>query len=67
MLENSRADDFRAQKIVTRKPFQSPPETMGPLTAPATWKSGTFSRKRENIAEAPFIVLDFDKIPTTVK
>lgn len=45
----------------------APPETMGPLTAPATWKSGTFSRKRENIAEAPFIVLDFDKIPTTGK
>jgi hypothetical protein len=43
----------------------APPETMGPLTAPATWRSSTFSRKRENIAEAPFIVLDFDKIPTT--
>ena len=38
---------------------------MGLLTTPATWQSGTFSRKRENIAESPFLVLDFDKIPTT--
>jgi hypothetical protein len=40
---------------------------MGLLTTPATWQSGTFSRKRENIAESPFLVLDFDKIPTTGK
>lgn len=45
----------------------APPETIGPLSAPATWRSGTFSRKRKNIAEAPFIVLNFDKIPTTGK
>jgi hypothetical protein len=32
-----------------------------------TLQGSTFNRKRECIAEAPFIVLDFDKIPTTGK
>lgn len=43
----------------------SPEEEVGPMTCPATWKPGTCHRKRENIAEERFAVLDFDTIPTT--
>ncbi|MDF1659965.1 MAG: hypothetical protein P1U58_20285 [Verrucomicrobiales bacterium] len=44
---------------------ETPAEKIGPMITPSTWKGGTFSRRRENIMEAPFIVLDFDSIPTT--
>lgn len=33
---------------------------LGPMTTPATWKTGTHSRMAENIAGAPYVVLDFD-------
>lgn len=33
---------------------------VGPMVAPATWKPGVISRAAENVAFAPFTVLDFD-------
>lgn len=39
---------------------QAPPDTLGPMTTPATWKAGAVSRSRDGIASAPYVVLDFD-------
>lgn len=39
---------------------QAPPDTLGPMTTPATWKAGAVSRSRDWIASAPYVVLDFD-------
>jgi len=30
------------------------------MVTPSTWKPGTVSRKRENVASSPYLVLDFD-------
>ncbi len=35
-------------------------EIIGPMVTPATWNAGTVSRTAENVATAPFTVLDFD-------
>lgn len=40
--------------------FHAPPDALGPMTTPATWKPGATSRSRAWIARAPFVVLDFD-------
>lgn len=34
---------------------------VGPMTTPAIWMPDTVSRKAENIAAAPYVVLDFDE------
>lgn len=36
------------------------PGSIGPMTSPAIWKPGTVSRSGQNVAAAPFTVLDFD-------
>lgn len=36
------------------------PEDVGPMVCPATWEAGTVSRKLENVATWPYVVLDFD-------
>jgi hypothetical protein len=43
--------------------FNASTEEVGPMVTPSTWRPETVSRKRENIIEAPFIVLDFDGKP----
>lgn len=40
--------------------LHEPAENIGPMVTPSTWKPGTVSRKRENVATAPFLILDFD-------
>ncbi len=35
-------------------------EEVGPMVTPSTWKTGITSRKQENIASAPYVILDFD-------
>lgn len=40
--------------------LHEPAENIGPMVTPSTWKPGTVSRKRENVASAPYLVLDFD-------
>ncbi|BCX46413.1 hypothetical protein HAHE_03210 [Haloferula helveola] len=35
-------------------------DPIGPMTTPATWKTGIHSRSGDNVASAPFTVLDFD-------
>ena len=35
-------------------------EEVGPMVAPSTWKRGAVSRKRQNVATEPYIILDFD-------
>lgn len=39
-------------------------DRIGPMTTPAIWKSGTFSRSSANVASSPFVVLDFDGFDT---
>jgi hypothetical protein len=36
------------------------PEEIGPMTAPALWKTGTVSRTCENVLASQFTILDFD-------
>lgn len=43
----------------TAADWQNAP-SVGPMVSPAIWKPGTFSRSAENVAAAPFVVLDFD-------
>lgn len=38
----------------------APEQSVGPMVSPATWPTGTISRAAENVATAPFMVLDFD-------
>ena len=35
-------------------------ERVGPMVAPSIWQPGTVSRAAENVAVAPYVVLDFD-------
>lgn len=35
-------------------------ERIGPMVTPAIWKPGTISRSADQVAQAPFVVLDFD-------
>ena len=38
----------------------APVNDVGPMVSPATWPSGIVSRSAENVATAPYTVLDFD-------
>ncbi len=40
--------------------LHQPAASIGPMVTPSTWKPGTASRKRENVASSPYLVLDFD-------
>jgi hypothetical protein len=40
--------------------LHEPAENIGPMVTPSTWKPGTVSRTRENVAAAPYVILDFD-------
>jgi hypothetical protein len=40
--------------------LHEPAANIGPMVTPSTWKPGTVSRKRENVASSPYLVLDFD-------
>lgn len=40
--------------------LHEPAKNIGPMATPSTWKPGTVSRKRENVATAPYVILDFD-------
>lgn len=42
--------------------WQDAEDGIGPMTTPATWKPGTISRSADQVATAPFTVLDFDEI-----
>lgn len=39
---------------------ESRPEDLGPMIAPATWKPEAAGRTRENVASAPYTVIDLD-------
>lgn len=43
--------------------FNASTEEVGPMVTPSTWRPETVSRKRENIIDAPFVILDFDGQP----
>ena len=40
--------------------LHEPASNIGPMVTPSTWKRGTVSRKRDNVATEPYIILDFD-------
>lgn len=40
--------------------LHEPAENIGPMVTPSTWRPGTVSRRRENVASSPYLILDFD-------
>lgn len=52
----------RGRKLTVAHYRNERPESIGPMVCPSIWKPGSTDRKRESVARAPYLVLDFDEL-----